>query len=206
VPERELRDGVADSPLDSLGPESDLGIAVPLAPFVRSVRVAHRHADDRDRREHPADRDDAGNATAGADDHLAAELLPEDAVRRADVALGLGRDRRRLEPHPGLAERGRPLVDDGVAARAAGCEREVVAGEADLEPDHVRREHSQRFLEQLLPGLVAFENYDCARVHDVGSVPDRPRSRRSNRRAAHSPGFAVSICVTLPASGPEKGG
>ena len=83
--ERELGDRVADPPLDPLGPEGDLVVAFALAPLLRPVRVADRHAHDRDRGVHAAERDDAGDPAAGADDHLAADLLAEDAVGRADV-------------------------------------------------------------------------------------------------------------------------
>ena len=42
-----------------------------------------------------------------------------------------------------LADRGGGLVDDGVLRRAPALEREVEAGELELEPDHVRREHAE---------------------------------------------------------------
>ena len=85
LPERELRDRVADAPLDALRAERDLVVALALAPLLGAVRVADRHAHDRDRRVHAAERDDAGNAAARAHDHLAADLLAQDPVRRADV-------------------------------------------------------------------------------------------------------------------------
>ncbi len=113
-----------------------------------------------------AERHDAGQPAAGADDHLAADLLAQDPVRRADVAARLRRDRRRLQAESVLADRGCRLVDDAVVGRPALREREVEAGEADLEPDHVGREHAQRLLEQLLPGLVAFE--DAIAVSSIG--------------------------------------
>ncbi len=47
---RELRDGVADAPFDALLAERHFVIAFALAPFLGAVRVADRHADDRDRR------------------------------------------------------------------------------------------------------------------------------------------------------------
>ena len=59
-----------------------------------------------------------------------------------------------------LADRRRRLVDDSVLRRAARLEREVEAGEVDLEPDHVRRQEPERLLEKLLAGLVALENRD----------------------------------------------
>ena len=64
-------------------------VAFALAPLLRAVGVADRHADDRDRRVHAAERDDARDAPAGADDHAAADLLAQDAVRRADVVAPL---------------------------------------------------------------------------------------------------------------------
>ena len=171
LPERELGDGVADAPLDALGAERDLVVALALAPLGRAVRVADRHAHDRDRREDAADRHDARDPAARADDHLAADLLAEDPVRRADVVAALGRDRRRLEAEPVLADRRGRLVHDLVLRRAAAVEREVEAEELEREADHVRRENAERLLEQLLPGLVPLEDDDRGVVsHRVGSV------------------------------------
>ena len=68
---------------------------------------------------HAGDRPDhARDPPAGADDHLAVDLLAQDPVRGADVVLALGRDRRRLEPEAGLAHGARGLVDDLVAGLA----------------------------------------------------------------------------------------
>ena len=64
-----------------------------------------------------------------------------------------------------LADRGRRLVHDGVSGLAPLREREVEAGEVDLESDHVRGQHAQRLLEQLLAGLVAFEDHDRLQLH-----------------------------------------
>ena len=163
--EGELGDRAADPPLDPLGAEGDLVVALALAPLLRAVRVADRHPHDRDRRVDAAERDDAGDAAPGAHDHLAADLLAQDPVRRADVVAALGRDRRRLEPEPVLADRTRRLVHDLVLGRAAVLEREVEARELELDPDHVRLERTQPFLEQLLPGLVALEHDDRPWIH-----------------------------------------
>ncbi len=122
--ERELRDGAADAALDPLGAERDLVVAFALAPLLRAVGVADRHPHDRDRRVDAAERHDARQPAAGADDHLAADLLAQDPVRRADVAAHLRRDRRRLQAEPGLANRRCRLVDDPVArSRAASRAR-----------------------------------------------------------------------------------
>ena len=67
-----------------------------------------------------------------------------------------------------LADRSRGLVDDRVARRAAAREREVEARQRELEPDHVRLQHAQRLLEQLLAGLVALEYDDRVLVHGAG--------------------------------------
>ena len=114
LPERELSDGSADPSLDSLRAERDLVVAVALAPLLRAVGIADGHPHDGDRRVHAAERDDSGYPAAGADDHLAADLLAEDSVRRADVVATLGRDRRGLEPEPVLTDRRRGLVHDSV--------------------------------------------------------------------------------------------
>ena len=155
---RELGDGAADAPLDALGPERDLLLAVALAPLLRTVGVADRHAHDRDRGMHTAERNDAGDATAGPDDHLAADLLADEPVRRADVVLALRRDRRRFQSQAVLPDRSGGLVDDPVVGLPPRLEREVVAGEVELEADHVGSEHAERFLEELLPGLVPLEH------------------------------------------------
>ncbi len=108
---------------------------------------------------------DTGDATAGSDDHLAADLLPQDAVRRAHVAALLGRDRGGLEPQPRTANCGRGLVYDPVLGLAPVLKGEVEPGERELDPDHLRRQHAERLLEQLLTGLVALEHNDCPCIH-----------------------------------------
>jgi hypothetical protein len=71
---------------------------------------------------------------------------------------------------PGLAHgRGR-LVHDRVVRCAARLERQVVARQLDLQADHVGREHAQRFLQQLLPGLVAIEDDDRRVRHSPNSI------------------------------------
>ncbi len=138
---------MADAALDPLGAEGDLVVALALAPFLRPVRVADRHADDRDRRVHAAERRDSRNPPPGAHDHLAADLLAQDAVRGADVAAPLGRDRRRLQTEAVLADRGCGLVHDPVAGLAALLEGEVEAREVELDVDHGGVEHAQALLE-----------------------------------------------------------
>ena len=107
-PEGELGDRVADAPLDPLGAERGLVVALALAPFLRAVGVADRHPHDRDRRVHAAEGNDPRDAPAGADDHAAADLLAQDPVRRADVVRAFRRDRRALQAAPGLATRPTP--------------------------------------------------------------------------------------------------
>ncbi len=65
-----------------------------------------------------AERHDAGNPAAGADDDLSADLLAKHAVRGADVAGPLGRDRRRFQAVSVLLDRGSGLVDDLVLGRS----------------------------------------------------------------------------------------
>src|SRR5207244_2927537 len=108
------RDRAADAPLDPLGAERDLVVPLALAPLLRPVRVADRHAHDGDRGMDAAERDHAWNAAPCAHDHAAADLLAQDPVRRADVVPALRRDRRRLQAEATLADRARRLVDDPV--------------------------------------------------------------------------------------------
>ena len=70
-----------------------------------------------------------------------------------------------FRPKPCSRIAARRLVDDRVAGRAPALEREVEAGQVDLEADHVGGEHAQRLLEQLLPGLVALEHDDRLQLH-----------------------------------------
>ena len=158
--ERELRDGVADPTLDPLRPESDLVIALALPPLLRAVRVPDGHAHHRDRRMHAAERHHSGNPAPGSDDDLATDLLAQDAVRGAHVARPLGSDRRRLQAEAVLANRSGSVVHHGVRRRAATLERKIEADELELDSDDLRRERAQCLLEELLPGLVAFEDRD----------------------------------------------
>ena len=158
--EGELGDSAADPALDPLCPEGRFVHPFSLPPLLRAVGVADGHADDRDRRVHAAVRNDPRDSPARADDHATADLLAENPVRRADVVGPFRRDRRRLQPEPVLADRGRRLMHHLVLRRPARFEREVVPVEGEVEADDLRIEHAQRFVEQLLPGLVAFEDGD----------------------------------------------
>ena len=164
-PERELRHGLADAALDPLRPIGDLVVALALPPLLRPVRVSDRHAHDGDRRVHAAQGHDARNASPRTNDHPTPDLLSQDAVRRADVALTLGRDRGGFQPEAVCPDRLRRIVDDVIAGCAPVFEREIEARELELEAGHLRREDAQPFLEQLLPRLVAFQHHDRPRVH-----------------------------------------
>ncbi len=100
--ERVLRHRVTGRTGDLLGTEGLLFACALRAfpPLLCAVGVVDRHPDDRDRVVRPADRRDAGDAAAGADDDLAVDLLAEEAVRGADVVLALRRDRRGLDAEP----------------------------------------------------------------------------------------------------------
>src|SRR5919109_4960417 len=111
------------------------------------------------------ERDDAGDAASGPDDDAAADLLAEDPVRRADVVLAFRRDRRRLQAEAVLPDRRGGVVDDRVVGPSPRLEREVEARQIELEADHVRHEHPQRFLEELLAGLVTLEHDDRVDFH-----------------------------------------
>ena len=118
-----------------------------------------------------ADRHDPRNAPPRADDHLAADLLTEDPIWRADVVTTLWGDRCRLQPKPVRTDGGRRLVDDRVLRRAPFFEREIETRELELHPDHAGSEDAQGLLEQLLARLIALEDDDRVVVlHRVGSV------------------------------------
>ena len=79
--------------------------------------------------------------------------------------VSLGRHGGGLEPETVVADRARRLVDDCVAGGAAVLERQVEAGERDVEADHGSIEKAQRGLQELLAGLVTLENDDRVGIH-----------------------------------------
>jgi hypothetical protein len=166
--EREFGYRTADSPLDALGSERRLVLALAFAPFLRAVCIADCHSDDRDRGVDASEGRDTGNAAPGSDDDAPADLLAKDSVRRADVALLLRGDRRRLQAEAVLADGRRGVVHDLVLRLSALLQREVEARELELDADDVRRQHAKRLLEELLSGLVSLQNDDRLAVHRRG--------------------------------------
>ena len=120
---------------------------------------------------HARDRRHARNPAPGADDHLAVELLPKDAVRAAHVVLALRRDRRRLDAEAGLGDRARARPDDVVLRPAPVLERQVVVLELDLDAGDAAVEEPQRLPQELLPGLVALQDDN---PRDLGHRPTVP--------------------------------
>ena len=86
------------------------------------------------------------------------DRLPDQAIGAADVIRSLGRDRRRLDPEPRLRHGRRRLGADLVLRPPPVLEGEIEALEFDLQPDHLRIDHAQGLVEQLLPGLVALQH------------------------------------------------
>ena len=80
-------------------------------------------------------------------------------------------------------------MDDLVLRRAPALEREVEARELELDADHVGREHAQGLLEQLLPGLVPFEDDDRRGVH--GGILSEPSSTVVGDQRSGPPSFAA---------------
>jgi hypothetical protein len=160
LPERELRDRVADPALDPLRAQRDLVVSLSFAPLLRAVRISDCHTYHRDGGVDAPERHDAGDPATCADDHLAAYLLAQDAVRRSHVAGALGSDGRRLEPIPVFSDCRRRLVDDRVLRGAPRIERQIEARKLELDSRHVGRKNAYRVLEQLLSRLVTFEDYD----------------------------------------------
>ena len=159
--------------------------ALALAPLLRAVRVADGHTDDGDRARGHRRAGRRREGAACADDDLSADLLAQDPVRRADVASGLGRDGRGLEPEPVLADRRRSVVDDLVLRRAPVCASErSKRGSSSCDPDDVRRENAERLLEQLLSCLVALEDDDGVGVH---RAPSLCASLRTSQRTSNAP-------------------
>ncbi len=166
-----LGDRAAVRAPDLLRAQGDLVFPVRLAPLLRPVGVADRHPADGDRVVDAGDRRHSGQPPAGADDHLAVDLLAQDPVRAAHVLGALGGDRRRLQAEPRLRERPRGLVHDAVLRGPPVLQREVEAAQLQRQPDHLRVNHVQRLLEQLLAGLVALEDDYLQRLHSAD--PDR---------------------------------
>ena len=202
--EREFGDRVADTPLDALRSKGDLVVAVPFAPLLRAVRVPDRHAHDRDRRVHTAERDHARDAATGTDDDLSSDLFPKDAVRRADVVGALGRHGRCFQAVAVLADcRGR-LVHDTVRRRTTALEREIEANQAELHADDVGGEGAERFLEQFLPGLVAFEHDDRLHARDPTCASSRKRAQ-DNTLALLDSLFYSSVFARIELEGESNG-
>ncbi len=139
LPKGEFGDGVADATLDALRAQGDFVVSLSFAPFLRAVRVADGHADDRDGGVDSAERNDPRNAPSGANDDLATDLLAQDAVRRTHISGLLRRDRRRLQPETVLAHGCSGVEDDGVLGGAPVLEREVEAEKLELSTDDLRR-------------------------------------------------------------------
>ena len=96
---------------------------------------------------HATERNHTRDPATGPHDHLSADLLAKDPVRRADIAGCLGSHGRRLEPETVFTNRAGRLVDDLVAGCAPVLEREVEPGETELDPDHGRIQQPQRRLQ-----------------------------------------------------------
>ena len=62
--------------------------------------------------------------------------------------------------------RGRGFVNNAVLRRASVLERKIEAKKVEANPDHFRLEDAQRLLQQLLAGLISFENDECLHIAD----------------------------------------
>ena len=167
--ERELGDRAADAPLDPLRPERDLVVALALTPLLRAVGVADRHAHDRDRCVHAAERNDARESGA---------RFARSPSRRSPRA-GCGSASRRRRAPPGVivaAFRPRPCSRIACAAswttwfwvaRRDSSERSK-RGNSRSSPVTSGARTRRALLEQLLPGFVALEHHDRFGVHGSG--------------------------------------
>ena len=70
------------------------------------------------------------------------------------------------------------FVHDAVVGLAASFERQVVAGKLDIHPGDLCLEDAKRLLEELLPGLVSFENDDRRFRHGCDSTRRHPVEMR----------------------------
>ena len=74
-------------------------------------------------------------------------------------------------------DRARRLVHDLVRRLAPLPEREVEPRQRELEPEHLQLQDAEGGFEQLLPGLITFQNDDRTRVHRSRSLmPCRGRA------------------------------
>ena len=69
-----------------------------------------------------AERDDARYPATRTHDHLASDLLTQDAIRRADIVFPLRSHGRRLETETALTDGAGRIVDDGVVGGTAVLE------------------------------------------------------------------------------------
>jgi len=153
-----------------------------FAPLGGPVGVAHGHTHDRDGRVYAADRHDARYAAA-----VRTMTLPPISSRR--IRFGEPTSSRpsgsRSRPSGRARAPGSPQPPRRrlVTARAAAREREVVAREFKLHPDHLGSEDPEGFLEQLLAGLVALEATIVVSPC-IGGQSDRMGWTRKGRKGA----------------------
>ena len=135
---------------------------------------------------------------------LAADLLAQDPVRRADVVDAFGRDRRRLQTEPVLADRRGRLEHDLVLGRTAILEREVVTIERDA------RARSPRGRERAAPPRAAPARSRLLRARRssacVGSYGRGYTARMARRRGWRREGSQGSVSTTTTRAGqPDHG-
>ena len=129
-----------------------------------------------------AERDHAGNPAASADDHPAADLLAQDAVRRADIGAASGVTVAAFRPRPCSRIAGHASCTTWFFVTQRPSSERSKRGKLELEADHVRREDTQRLVEQLLAGLVALEDDD--RAADPSAADDTRDDRAESGRNA----------------------
>ena len=174
--EREFRDRAADAALDLLGAKSDLVVPGALrhsfAPYASPTAI---------RTTEIGEWTPPTGSTPGIRRPVRTITLPPISSRR--MRFGEPTSSRpsgvivaALRPSPWAA-----------IARAASCttafeglaplrRREIEARRSSSKPEDLRLENANRGLEQLLAGLVAFENDDRSRIHRGGSVDGRAAS------------------------------
>src|SRR4029077_11254584 len=107
-------------------------------------------------------------------------------------------DRRRLQSQAMLADGGRCFVDDAVLRGPAALQREVEADETELDADDVGLERAHRFLEQLLPGLVALEDGDGQHGEILTCDRERKSAMRNTLALCAMFFYAPSLAKTKP--------
>ena len=110
------------------------------------------------------DRTDARQTPSRAHDDFPADGFAQNRVGGADVIFFFGRYRGSFETEMCPLHRFSGLLHHGVVGCAPVFQREIESLHAQFDVGHRTVENAQRFGQELLSGLVAFQNHDGGRA------------------------------------------